>query len=268
VTERARRGREARYVDARRPVKVVLIICAASAIATLGLLEGGGELSEAVADHPLDEHFDPLMPRYPRVAEFPLGEQLGAGDSAMRMSYFSTKDPPLRVARYYRTLWEQQGLSVHHNVSPAGGIVGTFDPRIKAARSVTILSKGQLTWVFPATVERPLGTAEQGDLGEEEGLPVFPGSRRGLTLRTSDAGRGSLVTTYSNAGGLTKNVRFFRNEMSGRGWREERTPDFEELGEHQALTFERGGQRCIVNLTPIGDERQVVVSVILENDVR
>ena len=39
---------------------------------------------------------------------------VGVGDGAMRMSYFSTKDPPLRVARYYRTIWEQQGLSVHH----------------------------------------------------------------------------------------------------------------------------------------------------------
>lgn len=255
------------HIGRRHTIKVVLIIVTAAAIATLGLLRGGGELPDAVANHPLDDHFDPLMPRYPRVAEFPLGEQLGAGDGEMRMSYFSTDDPPLRVARYYRTVWEQEGLKVHLNVSPAGGVVGTFDPRIKAARSVTILSKAGRTWVFPATVERPLGTVNPGDLGESEGLPVFPGSSRGMTLRTSDVGRESLVTTSSNDGGLSKNLAFFRGQMSTQGWRELEVTDFEELQGHRALSFERDDDRCTINLTPYGDdERRVVVSVILERD--
>lgn len=255
------------HIGRRHTIKVVLIIVAAAAIATLGLLRGGGELPEAVANHPLDDHFDSMMPRYPRVAEFPLGEQLNAGDGAMRMSYFSTEDPPLRVARYYRTVWEQEGLKVHHSVSPAGGVVGTFDPRIKAARSVTIVSKAGRTWVFPATVERPLGTANPGDLGASAGLPVFPGSSRGMTLRTSDMGRESLVTTSSNDGGLSKNLSFFRTQMSSEGWQELEVTDFEELEGHRSLSFERGEDRCFVNLTPFGDdERHVVISIILERD--
>jgi hypothetical protein len=250
-------------------VKAVLAILAAAAIATLGLLHGGGGHPEAraeVGSAPLDGHFDPLMPRYPRVAEFPLGEELGEGDGTMRMSYFSTEDSPLRVARYYRTVWEQEGLSVHQSVTPQGGVVGTFDPRIKAARSVTILTKGRLTWVFPATVEGPAAAGAPGDLGEREGLPAYPGSTKGMTLRTTDAGRASLVTTYSNDGGLSKNVAFYRSQMSARGWREAQDmPSFEELEGHRLLSFERSGERCSVNLTPLDDdERRVVVSVILE----
>lgn len=259
---------QSRGIDSR-PVKVIVVIVMAAAIATLGLHRQGGEISEAVADHPLDEHFDPLMPRYPRVAEFPLGEALEAGEGEMRMSYFSTEDPPFRVARYYRTVWEQDGLSVHHNVTSSGGVVGTFDPRIKGARSVTIVASGARTWVFPATVERPLDTANPGDMGADDGLPVYPGSASGLTLRTSDHGRESVVATYSNDGGLSKNVSFFREQMSDRGWRETEVPSFDELEGHRALRFVNDGRECTINLTPLEeDERRVVVSVILESDAQ
>lgn len=249
-----------------KPFQVVIVIVASAAIATLGLLHGGGaDVPEAQATHPLDDHFDPLMPRYPRVAELPLGERLEAGDGAMRMSHFSTTDSPLRVARYYQTVWEQEGLSVHHDVSPSGGVVGTFDPRAKMARSVTILAHGGRTWVFPATVERPLDVARAGDMGEDDGLPVFPGSSKGLTLRTSDAGQGtSLVATYTNSGGLTKNVEFYRREMQSRGWNESEVPSFEELGSDRMLTFQRGDQRCDIDLTSVGEEDQVIVCVVLE----
>jgi hypothetical protein len=247
-------------------LRVVVIILMAAAIATLGLLRGGGQHPEARAEvGALDGHFDPLMPRYPRVAEFPMGEELGEGDGAMRMSYFSTEDSPLRVARFYQTTWEQEGLSVHQSVTPQGGVVGTYDPRIKAARSVTIFTKGRLTWVFPATVDRPLGATEAGDLGEREGLPVYPGSSKGLTLRTTDQGRASVVTSYSNDGGLAKNLAFYREQMASKGWREREAPAFDELGGHRLLDFDRDGERCSVNLTPLDDdERRVVVSVILE----
>lgn len=250
-----------------RPIKVAVVVLMASAIATLGLLQQGGRLPRAEADHPLDGHFDPMMPRYPRVAEFPLGEALDAGDGVMRMSYFTTKDPPLRVARYYRAVWEREGLKVHHSVSAAGGVVGTFDPRVKKARSVTILTSRGSTWVFPATVDRPLDAAKAGDMGADDGLPVYPESSRGLTLRTSDDGRGSLVASYSNDGGVSKNLSFYRREMTERGWNEQQTPSFDELEGHRTLAFVRPGERCTINLTPVGDdERRVVVSVIREGD--
>lgn len=248
-----------------KPFQVVIVIVASAAIATLGLLHGGGaDLPEAIADHPLDDHFDSLMPRYPRAAEFPMGEQLQAGQGAMRMSHFSTADPPLRVARFYQTVWEQEGLSVHHDVSPAGGVVGTYDPRVKTARSVTILAHGGRTWVFPATVERPLDVARSGDMGEDQGLPVYPGSSKGLTLSTSDAGQGSLVATYTNSGGLAKNIGFYEREMRSRGWNEAEVPSFEELEAHRALSFERGDERCSINLTPVGEDDDVIVCVVLE----
>lgn len=252
-----------------KPYQVILTIAASAAIATLGLLWGGGaELPEAAADHPLDDHFDPLMPRYPRAAEFPLGEGLDTGgDGTMRMSYFSTEDPPLRVARFYQTVWEQEGLSVHHDVTPAGGVVGTYDPRVGMARSVTIVTQGGRTWAFPATVERPgaIGTSEE--LGQSDGLPVYPGSTKGLTLRTTDAGRASVVTSYTNGDGLEKNVRFYRENMIDRGWNESEVPRFEEeLGGHQTLSYERGNERCSINLTPAGEGDQVIVCVVYEGN--
>jgi hypothetical protein len=249
-----------------KPYQVILTIVAAAAIATLGLLEGGGAtLPEAMADHPLDEHFDPLMPRYPRASEFPLGGQLDIGQGQMKMSHFSTTDPPLRIARYYQTIWEGEGLSVHQDVSPSGGIVGTYDPRAKLARSVTIVTHGGLTWVFPATVDRPLGVAKAGELVQEAGLPEFPGSSSGLSLRTTDSGKASLVTTSTNSGGLEKNLHFYREEMSSRGWTEVDVPQFEkQLGQHRALAFERGAGRCSINLTPVGDEDQVIVCILFE----
>lgn len=247
-------------------VRAILVIGAAAAIATLGLMDQGGQLSEAVADHPLDEHFDPMMPQYPRVSEFPLGEKLSVGEGQMKMSYFGTKDPPLRVARFYRTLWEQQGLSVHHSVSPMGGVVGTYDPRINAARSVTIMAKNGMTWAFPATIESPSSAMRSGDLGTEDGLPVFPDSSKGLTLRTTDNGKASTVTTYSNDGGLAKNLRFYQEEMEARGWQPMASEDFEELEGHKALEFSRGPDRCTFNLTPVGERDHVIISVVYEGE--
>ena len=174
------------------------------------------------------------------------------------------RDAPLRVARYYRTIWEGEGLSVHHHVTPRGGVVGTFDPRVKMARSVTILTQSGQTWVFPATVERPLDVVRSGDMGEDDGLPVYPGSSKGLTLRTSDAGQTSFVATYTNNGGLSKNVTFYQREMGARGWQETETPRFEELEEHRTLDFQQGDSRCTINLSPVGEEDQVIVCVVLE----
>ena len=245
--------------------RLVLVILLSAAVATLSLWRQGGQTPEAAADHPLDRHFDPWMPRYPRVAEFPLGEELQAGEGAMRMSYFATADPPLRVANFYHSQWEQQGLSVHHNVTPAGGVVGTYDPRTRQARSISIVPRGELTWVCPSTVERPLDTARAGDLGEQDGLPVYPGSSQGLTLRGSDDGRGSLVTTYSNDGGLSKNLAFYRQQLTSRGWTEAQLPELEDLENHHALTFRRDNKRCIVNLTPVEESDRVIVSVMLED---
>lgn len=250
-----------------RALKAMGVLLAAAAIATLGLDRLGGEVRRAGAEaSPAGERFDALMPRYPGASEFPVGERLETGSGELRMGYFSTEDSPLRVARYYRTMWEQDGLSVHENVTPAGGVVGTFDPRIGAARSVTILTARGLTWAFPAVVERPVSALASGDLGEREGLPVFPGSTTGLTMRSRDlGGEGeTLVATYSNEGGLEENLAFYRRELAEAGWRELESRDFEELEGHRALELERDGRHLTVNLTPLqeaGD--RVVVCVIL-----
>ena len=247
-----------------RPVKVVAIILAAAGIATLGLDRFGGQVRPAAAEHPLEELFDPLMPRYPRASEFPMGERHEVGEGELRMSYFSTSDAPLRVARYYRTIWEQEGLAVHESVTPSGGVVGTFDPRIGAARSVTILTAQGRTWAFPAVVERPLAAVESGDLGERDGLPVFPGSSRGLTHRSTEGDDRILVSTYSNEGGLGENLAFYRRELLGSGWRAVPSREFEELEGHRVLEFQREGEGLTINLTPVGEEGdQVVVCAIL-----
>ena len=101
-------------------------------------------------------------------------------------------------------------------------------------------------------------------MGEEAGLPVYPGSSKGLTLSTSDAGQSSLVATYTNDGGLSKNLSFYQREMGSRGWRQLETPRFDELEEHRTLDFEQGNQRCTINLTPVGEEDQVIICVVLE----
>jgi hypothetical protein len=250
----------------RRAATAIAVILAAAGIASFGLDRAGAELRPAAADQPLDGHFDPLMPRYPGVMELPMGNRLEAGSGELRMSSFSTEDSPLRVARYYRAVWEQEGLSVHESVTPAGGVVGTYDPRVRAARSVTILTARGMTWAFPSVVERPVQAVGAGDLGRREGLPVYPGSRTGLTLRTP-GGQGedaTLVSTYSNDGTLEENEAFYRRELLADGWRERDSRSFEELEGHRALELEREGQQLTVNLGPVGEEGdQVLVCVIL-----
>jgi hypothetical protein len=246
-----------------RPVKANAVIALAALIATLGLDRTGGTAAVAVADHPLDGHFDPLMPRYPRAAEFPIGGGLETGEGLVRMSYFSTADAPLLVARYYRAVWEQEGLAVHDNVTPEGGVVGTFDPRVGAARSVTILAARGRTWGFPAVVRRPVDAVRSGDLGRDDGLPVFPGSSAGLTFRSSEGGERTVVASSSNTGGLEENIAFYRRELAADGWQELPEQTFSELGGHRSLELERGAERLTVSLTPVGEGDAVVVCVIL-----
>jgi len=242
----------------------IALVVAASALAALALHFERGRPQLAHAIHPLDDHFDIHMPRYPGVSEVPLGETLEPGEGPMKMSFFSTTDSPRRVASFYQTVFEQEGLAAHSTVTSEGGVVGTFDPRVGAARSITILPHRGKTWVFPSVVDRPLDSARRGDMGQAAGLPVYPGSSRGLTLRASDHGAPSLVATYSNAGSLEENVRFYRRELAAAGWQENPMPGFAELEDHQAFGFFRGDEELSLGLTPVdGGGGGVVVSMVL-----
>ena len=96
---------------------------------------------------------------------------------------------------------------------------------------------------------------------------MYPDSQQGLTLRTSDQGKQSVVATYTNDGGLAKNLAFYRDEMETRGWNEVDTPRFpEELGKNRSLSFIRGDEHCSINLTPADDEDHVIICVVFEGD--
>jgi hypothetical protein len=242
----------------------VFCLLAGAAIATLGMLSAG-ETPPAEADPDDGQtpagYFAGSLPRYPGVAEYPMGTRMRVGGEDMKMAYFVTRDTPLRVGEFYARFWEGRGLRVSQEIGPNGGSVGTVDPAA-GAMSVSLVRRGGMTYAFPSLVSRPARLLDAGDLTDGGELPAFPGSDGAIRFAADDDGRGSEVLSYGNWGGLRDNLDFYRREMGRKGWRESGSTAPEQARGGQTLRFTRRGERVDVAISPV-DQQQGRVRVLV-----
>ncbi len=244
--------------------RITVIVTLAAGIAFLGLLSGGTHQGARAVDEPdpMRGHYPVSMPRYPGVKEYPLGSDLKVGDSPMKMSYFSTEDEPLQVARFYASRWKAAGHHVTEDITLQGGVVAAYDPASGALRQVLIRRKGRKSTVFPSVIAKPLQpkrvTAEKQD-----DVPVYPGSEGTLTFGGRDPGHRSRVTMFTNYGGVLNNVQFYRGKLAERGWREVPSKGGSPLPPEvsETLTFHKGSRELTINITRVDDEKHVRVHI-------
>lgn len=248
----------------RGTARALACLLAGAAIATLGMLSGGE--TPAVEADPGDGqtpagYFADTLPRYPGVAEYPMGTRMRVGGEDMKMAYFVTQDSPLRVAEFYARFWEGRGLRVSQEVSPHGGSVGAVDPG-SGAMSVSLVRRGGQTYAFPSLLQRPVRVLDAGDLTDGGAIASYPGSDGAVRFTADDGGRGSEVLSYGNWGGVRDNLDYYRREMSRKGWRESGSTSPEETRGGETMRFTRRGDRVDVAIAPV-DQQQGRVRVIV-----
>ncbi|MFC1482521.1 hypothetical protein ACFL51_01815, partial [Myxococcota bacterium] len=179
--------------------RITVIVTVAAGIATLGLLAGGRQ-QRARAKRDVDAmlgHYPVSMPRYPGAKEYPLGADLKVGASPMKMSYFYTKDDPMKVANYYIAHWKTAGYHVSEDISPAGGTVAAYDPAEGVLRQILMKHRQGKTAVFPSVVVQSLRPLSDGASAAPD-VPVYPGSEGVLRFGARDPGHRSQVTLFTN----------------------------------------------------------------------
>lgn len=244
--------------------KVTVVVFIAAGIAFWGLMAGGqhkGARARKEANR-LVGHYPAPMPQYPGAKEFPMGGTLTVGPNRMKMSYFHTRDDTLRVASFYAAQWNAAGHYVTEDISPAGGIVAAYDPAKGILRQVLIKHHGDTTAVYPSLFMEPMRPST-GSHATSLDVPLYPGAEGVLRFGARDPGHRSVVTMYTNYGGLVNNVEFFRSQLPPRGWREikSRAQRFLPAEYHQNLTFHKGKRELTVNLTAMDKESRVRVHI-------
>lgn len=239
--------------EPRGTARAIACLVLGAAIATLGMLSGG-ETPVAEADPDDGQtppgYFADSLPRYPGVAEYPMGTRMRVGGEDIKMAYFVTSDTPIRVGEFYARFWEARGLRVSQDVTPHGGTVGAVDPSA-GAMSVSLVRRGGQTYAFPSLLQRPVRVLDAGDLTDGGELVVYPGSDGATRFTADDDGRGSEVLSYGNWAGVRDNVDFYRREMARKGWRESGSTAPEETRGAETLRFSRRGERVDVAIAPV-----------------
>ena len=246
-------------------IKIFTVIFVCSGIAFLGLLAGGEHTkAQAKRDHDIMKgYYGVPMPRYPGAKEYPLSQEMAVGQSPMKMSYFVTRDDPLKVARYYADRWRVANYHVTNEVTLVGGNVSAMDIKTGVIRQVIITKQSEDRYmVFPSVTRQPhaVKTSVAGKLGLGEKPPVFPGSEGVMSFGSDDPKTNTKVTRFVNFGGMKANVDFYKNEMASRGWTLRKLVDeLPVVGKkHQLLIFQKGLQEVTVNFTSVSEESDQV----------
>lgn len=242
--------------------KITVLVTVTAGIAFLGLL-GGGRHERAKArkqPDPMLGYYPAPMPRYPGAREYPLAGQLNVSSAAVKMSYFYTVDDPLLVANFYTAKWKAAGHYVTEDITPQGGVVAAYDPAKGILRQILMRRQGARTMVFPSLQMQPVRPLDD-QAAVRPDVPVYPGSEGILNFGARDPGHRSQVTIFTNYGGLTGNVDFYRIQLPERGWREVRAKAAAPLPAdlHATLTFHKGRRELTVNITQLGKEGRVRV---------
>jgi len=242
--------------------RITVLTTLAAGIALLGLLSGGEHpVVRAHEDVDLMRGYYPVpMPHYPGATEFPLGRQLRAAGTPMKMSYFFTRDDPLKIGRFYTGHWRQAGYHVTEDITWRGGVVAAYDPATGILRQVLIRRRGNRSSVFPSVLERPMRpSTSSGDRSKD--VPLYPGSEGVISFDSKDTGFHGRVTMSTNYGGMANNVEFYRTKLPAQGWHEmeSNTPSPLPPEDGQTLRFHKGSRELTVAITLLDSEQRVRV---------
>ena len=233
---------------------VVLFIC--SGIAFFGLL-AGGDHSDAVAvrgANPMAGYYAAGMPRYPGSQEMPAGPASEVGGTRVRMSFFTTKDEPAKVGRFYENYWLERKLFVNKDVTHVGGVVSAVDQSGGRVFQAMIMRRNQRTMVFPSVTRSPLEA--DNSAGHQPKVPLFPDSKAVITLASKEGDTQALVTLSVNNGTLKDNMAHYERELRAAGYHKETLKQPAELGpEQRILLFRNESGEVTVNLTAMGERR-------------
>jgi hypothetical protein len=244
----------------------VLIFCAGVAFAGL-MATGPGPTARARRDPDLIRGYYPVpMPRYPGAKEYPLTRSMKVGQSGLKMSYFYTRDDPLKVANFYADRWLTKGYHVTRDITLAGGSVSALDVKAGVTRQVLIQKKGRTTAVFPSVYSGLTQLTPNVATGADpitDTPPVFPGAEGVMTFGSKDHDHTNKVTMFLDHGGLEANVEFYKVEMVVRGWIQK--THFDGVpgrdSSHHVLLFKKSGREVTINLMRVGKTNQVRVHI-------
>ncbi len=240
-------------------VLIVLFICAG--IAFLGLLTGGEHRqAKAVAGgDPMNGYYGEDMPRYPQVQELPAGPASRIGGTKVKMSLFSTKDEPLKIARYYADFWRTRHFFVRQDVTHVGGVVSAIDAKHMRIFQIMLTRSGELTRVFPSVTVKPM-LALNND-GKDPPLPLFPESRTVITMDNTEGLAAAQIHLSLNEGTMKANIAHYRGALQSAGFSPEIKKQPAEDPRQHVLLYRKGARELTIYLTQM-TERKVRVHMM------
>lgn len=195
--------------------------------------------------------------------EVAVGDVLEVNGQPMRLSVFSTSDPPRAVALFYARAFAARGVTPFVNPEEKAAQVAGFDPRDGNQRFVSALSQpdGQTLVLVGLTNPRRPPRFTTG--AKEAGFPVPVESRAYLGYRSTDAGAeaesGQFVSPLASA----EILAFYRHELPPRGFAE-RTGD----SAGSLAVFGKGRETLSVTVQALGEHAGSAVFVSRTGVVR
>lgn len=257
----ARPSRRAQPAGRRRPGRTLLVLFFAAGIAGLGLLTGG-EHPEADAlqrRDPMDGYYTSAMPRYPEVQELPAGADTRVGTATTRMSHFSTKDDPAKVADFYEQFWGARGMWVREDVTHKGGYVSAVDPSGGYVYQVVMTAESDgITQVYPSSTASPLGALETRD--DPVPLQLFEGSEVLMNMTTKAGPHDARTVLTINHGTVDENMAYYRSALAAAGYTEDKNSaslakKFPRRSSGMLVYQDAQGTELTVSVTPLDKER-------------
>lgn len=248
----------------RRPGRIFAVLFIASGIAFLGLLTGGEHLPVRAAEDPMLRYWPVPMATYPGAVMRPIAADQRVGASALKMAYFTTADPPARVADFYAGEWRNAGYHVTEDVTFKGGTVSAYDAVAGMMRQVVMMAKNGRTLVFPAVAVEPSRMLDRSAVPAD--VPVYPGAWGLLVTQARDPMARSQVVTYIDDGALEANLNFYKSELGRRGWLDQTKPlpsQYKSDDGHILVYGNGDGAEMTINLLKLDDTRtRVHVAVV------
>ncbi len=126
---------------------VLLVPVALGGAAVLGVLTARHGVAEAYAERsPQLGKIKDLMPQYPNMTFYPMGQSLHVAGVDREMAYGTTVDAPFKVAERYEAIWESQSYDVDRHSADDEEWVSARAPNDPWVRSVVIArSHGRTT---------------------------------------------------------------------------------------------------------------------------
>ena len=154
------------------------------------------------------------------AGEIPVGDELEVSGQPMRLSLFSTADPPARVAAFYADAFRARGLLPILSTDGAPAHVSVFDPADGLQRFVSALPQPDgRTLVLTGAVD-PRRPARFPPGADAVSIPLPPGHRGLLAFRSLDGHARGESAHFLSAMPAGEVIRFYRQSLASDGYAE------------------------------------------------